>query len=386
MDIQEFWNRYLTEDPLEIFDLTCKFFSSKIPQFVFNNYNMSEVAIETVGKLVKAKDFSNLIKFIEILKKKQNKFYKKNFQYFDEFLVYYFCFTRVKFKIYEALFNFIDNPLHDYEISILVFRHLLFYQYTEFLDLAISNNFDTIFYANSLTEEDLEDIVQYRFFMLLGQAYKQNQQSFDKQSFLSNVEEIADYFDPDFISSIIMSVYQKKFNIAELNDLFNENKQVFNYTLQGHFLRNMHEKGFEFYLSGKLSNHLLNYLYNSRKYKEKNIDKYFKMELSTFEKHLAGFSPDFLIDNRSEIVFLIWGSVYFYEFLYDYKIISKEVFNNFIIISKALKTTVIKEFAEDLWKFDFVHSWKKPDCISNEEFSAENAIFKKSISVKNQIN
>lgn len=90
------------------------------------------------------------------------------------------------------------------------------------------------------------------------------------------------------------------------------------------------------------------------------------------------------LDNTSEMINILWGSVYIFEFLRKYQIISEKNFEDFIYVSRSLKGKVIGQFTTDLWNSNFVHQWEKPDCISKTEFIEESNIFKKSISFKYQ--
>ena len=53
-------------------------------------------------------------------------------------------------------------------------------------------------------------------------------------------------------------------------------------------------------------------------------------------------------------------------------------------MSKEFKGKVIGQFLPDLWKLNFIHTWEKPDCISEIEFLEESKIFQKSISFKTE--
>jgi hypothetical protein len=74
--------------------------------------------------------------------------------------------------------------------------------------------------------------------------------------------------------------------------------------------------------------------------------------------------------------------VYIYDFLLSVGLISKQIYGKFINESKRLKGIVIAQFTSDLWKTEFVHTWQKPDSVSETEFLEEQKIFRKSIEFK----
>ena len=80
MTAVEFWNKYINEDILEIFDVTYDFFSNKLPNEFVENYDVGEVILETIGHHETAKEFDKVLKFTELLQDKQSKLYEENFQ------------------------------------------------------------------------------------------------------------------------------------------------------------------------------------------------------------------------------------------------------------------------------------------------------------------
>ena len=87
MTLEEFANKYDNEDILDIFDDTCEFFSQELPQEFFDEYDPVDVILDTMGYQHSAKNFDNVIKFIDIVKNKQPEIYKMSFPYHHDFLV-----------------------------------------------------------------------------------------------------------------------------------------------------------------------------------------------------------------------------------------------------------------------------------------------------------
>jgi len=141
---KEFWDKYINEDILEIFEMTFDFFSKELPKEFIENYDVEEVILETRGHHETAKNFDNVIRFSELLQKEQPKLYEENFQYFDDFLIDYYCFHKDYNKVESSFSNFILNPTHDFDKYLISFRKLLFYGYTDILNVAITKNYKVI--------------------------------------------------------------------------------------------------------------------------------------------------------------------------------------------------------------------------------------------------
>ena len=81
MKTEEFWQLYLNEDLLDIFDVTYDFFSKKLPKDFLKDYDVVEVLLETKGAQTAAKNFDNAVKFINLIKEKHPKLYLENYFY-----------------------------------------------------------------------------------------------------------------------------------------------------------------------------------------------------------------------------------------------------------------------------------------------------------------
>jgi hypothetical protein len=383
MTTEEFWEKYINQNILEIFDVTCDFFTKALPKEFIDNYDVGEVILETRGHQETAKNFDNVIKFTDILQNKQPQLYKEYFQYFDDFLIDYHCFRQDSLNVRKALTLFMDNPLHDYDKYLLGFKKILFYQQTDLIEQAISKNFSAVNNSDDLMGNAEYDLAICRYYILLQEIHEKNDNILNRTAFSSKLSDYNFEFENNFLSSLETGILKPMLDADNLKDLLKKDKKSAIIIIQGYFLRDMHTKGFAFYLSGKIWDKMLGFWQENNSSK-KTADTYFKVKIELFEKYLAGFSSNMFLDNKSEMIAILWGSVYIYEFFYKSNIISEEFFLDFIETTKELKGKVIGQYTPDLWNSNFIHSWEKPECISETEFVEENKIFQKSISFKYQ--
>ncbi len=330
--------------------------------------------MEIRGHQETAKNFDNVLKFTDILQKNQPKLYKEYFRYFDDFLIDYFCFQQDKLRVNQSFSNFMENPLQDYDKFLLSFNKILFYQYSELLEQTILKNFALVKESDDLMGNAEYDLAMCRFYISLQEIYKEKKEQIDRIKFSSNLSEYNFKFEDDFLSSLETGILKPQIDTDKLRDLFVKNKNSSIIILQGYFLRHMYEKGFDFYLSGKIWDIMLRYWQKNNSSK-KTIETYFTVDSRLFEKYLAGYSANIFLDNTSEMIAILWGSVYIFEFLRKHQIISEKSFGEFIVVSRSLKGKAIGQFTSDLWNSNFVHEWEKPDCILETEFQEENNIF-----------
>ena len=384
MTTEDYWNKYINGDILKIFDITCDFFSKELPEEFIENYDVSEVILETRGSHETAKEFDKVIQFSELIKKKQPKLYGKYFQYFDDFLIDYYCFHNEHSNIEKSFSNFINNPTFDFDQYLISFKKLLFYDHIDLLYVAINRNFKEINTSNQLMGNAAYDLALSRFYITLEGFHQRNHKSiFDRKMFLKLLDGYGFDFDEKFLSAVDVGL-QENISKEKMLSAFQNDRNNFVITLEMYFLKYMQERNFSFALSGRLWDKVLEFWEENNNKKKCKPDDYFYVNTNELEKHLSNLSGDMFIDNKSEMIAVLWGSVYIYDFLKFAEIISQKTFDNFMETSKVLKGKVIGQYTSTLWSSNFVHLWKKPDSISTTEFIEEEKIFKKSIQLKHQ--
>lgn len=381
MTTEDFWNKYTNENILEIFDTAYDFFSNELPKEFIEDYDVEEVILEIKGHNEEAKEFDKVLKFTKLLQEKQPKLYRENFQYFDDFLIDYYCFQGKKTEVAVAFSNFISNPIQDFDKYLTSFKKLIFFQQIELLEKAIAHNFDDVANSEKLLSGANHELAMCKFYLALENLYDKNNAVFNKDEFSIILKKYGFEFDEDFLLSLEQGFFKPIMSEKIVPDFIHDRLNCLT-VLKGYFLRYMKEKNFSFSLSGKLFDKMVTSLNEDNAKKKIKPDLYFRVKANKFEKYLAELSGRFFVENDAEMIAVLWGSVYLYDFLRSYEIISQETYTSFIQTTKQLKGKVIANFSTDLWNFNFVHSWQKPDSILEIEFIEEEKIFRKSFTFK----
>ena len=382
MTTKEFWKKYTKENILDIFDITCEFFSGELPADFLKKYDVAEVILETKGHHVSARKFDRVLKFLNLIREKHPELYQENFQYLDDFLVDYYCFHGDTEKVGAAFANFMNDPLHDYDMFFSSFKKLLFYQYTDLIDKAITDNFDDVAGSDELWGSPEYDLAICKLYSELEGFWKKNNNLFPKDQIIKVLERYGFDLDEKLLLSIEQSVFSDDCKKELLEDIFISDRQMFRFKLQWCFTKYMKGKGVGFALSGRIFEKMLTYWEANIRNRKPSIELYFSVHPQKIEKHFADLSGDFTYDNKPEMVAVLWGCVYIYDYLLSIGLISREVYEKFIIQSRRLKGLVIGQFTPYLWEYDFVHTWGRPDSLDEAEFAEEQKIFRKSIDFK----
>ncbi len=384
MKVEEFWNKYINNDILEIFDDACELFSNELPDHFIEEYDVEEVLLEVRGHQEDEKNFDNVLKFTEIIKNNQPELYQNIFQYYDDFLIDYYCFKQDAEQVKKAFVNFIENPLADFDTYLTQLNRALFYQHTEILEQSVNEeSYRLIQNADKLIGGAEFDLAFIKMYTTLQNVFESKGKNPSISSFIAKMEGYDFEFKDSFTSSIETGLFKPTLDADNINDILKKDKEEAFTIIRSSFLRFMHSKGMPFYVSAKITDQLLSYWHEENK-TAKTTDAFFTIETTSFGEFINGLSGDFYTSNESESIAILWGSVHFYEFLYKHNYISHETFDIFLDTSRVLKGQYIVRYLPDLWKSDFIHLWAKPECISETEFVQEQRIFNKSLLLKNK--
>ena len=380
MNTQEFWDKFTNENLLDIFDITYDFFSKKLPQDFIKKYDVDEVIFETLDAQKTTGNFENVLKFIKLIKEKQPKIYKNIFIYLDDFLIDYFCFCDDKKMVDSAFSNFIKDPLKDYDKTLCSYKKLLFYQHTDLIKKLIVKNYKKVLESPEIIQGAESTLAVTMLYLTLEELYDYDNSNFNRNDLIKKLSPYHFDLDDGFLNALENGLYKDVLDKKLIMDNFKNDFDNFPFTLQAYFMKYMKNKNFNFALSGYLWDQMLPFWGQNNKKKLKS----FKVKKKTFDKFIGGFLSNIFTDRKTEMISVLWGSVYIYDFFYSIDIISQKNYDAFLKISNSFKKDTTNNF-HSLWKADFVHKWNKPDSVDDKTFIQEKIDFLKNAPNKNII-
>lgn len=388
MTNKEFWKIYSSKDGVvKHFDEIFDFFSKDLPAQFIDEYDVGEVILEVSGHNQTAKNFENVLRFTELIQEKHPALYKENFQYLDDFLIDYHSFHNNRAETEKSFSNFLENPVQGYDHLLSALKKLLFYQYYELVDKTILNSYDSVKNSDELIPGAEYDLAILKYYINLEHFYSiGTNNTLNKDEFEKSMLPFDFKFKRNALDLIVKGIINPDEESETLKEKFTQNRDDYILSVQSQFHVQMIRKKFGFVLSGRLWDKMLEFLEDqtSKNKKKQKPDDYFKVETDSYEKYLSRLSGDFFTDNKSEMIAVLWGSVYIYDFLFSIGLINQATYDSFITTSKILKGKVIANFTSELWNSNFVHYWEKPDSVSDAEFTEESKIFQKSWILKRQ--
>ena len=101
------------------------------------------------------------------------------------------------------------------------------------------------------------DLALSKFYITMQQAFEDKKKGFDKGDFAAQLKKYDLEFTDGLLSSFQKGLSQSWLSVQELNTLFDEDRVSSIVILRGYYLSYMHERGFNFYLSGHIWDKML---------------------------------------------------------------------------------------------------------------------------------
>ncbi len=382
MDYKEYWEKYIAEHPLDIFDDTCELFSKELPREFIEEYGVEEIIVETAAKLADNKKFKDLWEFRELIFNHQPELFKKCYTFLDKVLIEFYCFRKDWKRVEELFQNFINDPFNDYDYYVQVFNLILFCQHDELLVSAVNQNLEAVQNFDGLISGAEKELVLLSVYGHLEAAYRNVEMRPTPEELIGRFIEKNFDIKEEYFSILISSLFEENQESEAVRERFYEDRWKVIPQLEALFLKFMNKRGFSFPLAYRIWDRLIDFFEENNSEDDVITDHYFSNDLVRFTDFVTDLDGGFLISNTPEMAAILWGSAHFFDFAYETGFITEDTYKIFKVISRKVRAKVIVLKINTLWNMNFVHQWEKANYVSEEEFKAEEKLFSKVIELK----
>lgn len=380
---QQWYEQYSRVSLEDQYEMIMELLNQAPPDDELINDDFGAVCVDLKSDLIGEKKYDEAIYIIEKTRETTTKFYQKEFPYLSNFAVEYYLYKGDLKKARVHLQPFIDNPNAGYDLFLPLFNKIRFYKMNDLaLNIAqiiyepIKDSTDLI----SGAEMELVDMIFYNLFQAFYIALE-NDQKLDLQQLEYELKKY-DY-DKAFFEVELPRIYQMLKKISEINNspIFTKNEWMASIKenpikamrdLYWSFAIYMLKLGdFHFSISQEIWFKFSNLL---MKRKSSSDFSFRHQDLEEVVGDFIGF-----LSNKEEVGFtFLWGIPYIYDFLEEQQLVSDKIKGQSLQYVETVKKRLMGTFKNDIWRFDFVHSWDKPASVPVEEFTAEQDIFRQS--------
>ncbi|MFS0644396.1 hypothetical protein [Siminovitchia sp. 179-K 8D1 HS] len=366
----------------ESYEMCMNLLDENIPDDELIEDDFGTISVELKSELIQEKQYEKAINLIEKIKSTTTKLYRKEFPYLSEFAVEYYLFKKKYEKANAHLEPFIKNPDHGYDMFLPLFDKIRFYQMDDLAIKLANQLYKPIKESPELiggAEFDLLDVIFYHIFQELYEKLEKNEE-IDIQQLKATFKKYE--YDDTFLDKDFPEIYHTLKTMASRNGAaaftknewthaVHDNAQNAIKTLFWSFAVYMLKRGkFHFSLSTDIWFPFFNMLL------ERETLQDFKFGYQDVDE-LTGKFFGFMSNKKERGFALTWGVPYIYDFLFEQELVGRESYDEALRHIDAIKKRLRYLYKEDLWRFDFVHTWVKPLSVSEESFAEEEQRFQK---------
>lgn len=328
-------------------------------------------------------DDSNLItETLTLIEKvqQQPQIYNQEFQYFDSFRISYYLFCNQPELVRTSLSQFQLDPVGGIEQITSVIDLLSYYGAKDILLELCRSTYQLVEnteLSSVLLKYIIQDLVERTYYQL------QNGETVDWEAINT---EVTQYNNAD--NQLLAGMRQDLTTELIINDKFftdfkNERERnnllcLLSIDFSGYMAT---QKQVNFITSQAIWETVFDFL-THRNLSGKHLshpDSYFDISEKQLDEYAGKLIEGLFSDKQAEVVTLVWGIPYIYNYLFDKKVISETIHQSAIVATFAVKPHLVKFFNDHLWKYSFVHRWVRPDTVSLADFTAEATMFAASI-------
>ncbi|HEY5562947.1 MAG TPA: hypothetical protein VIK72_14545 [Clostridiaceae bacterium] len=379
--ISDTWyDEYKDREKNQKYEFVLKTMLNPMDEELIQGIDFTDVLISIKEDLIKSHQLHKLKELIESVKQNQPKIYEDSFQYLENTAASYYLYTKDIDSLKESIKIFIKHPSKSIDNLIKLLKNIEYYNEIEIAVSLSKAVFEQISKSTGVMPGAEK---QFKYAIYINEI----KELYNKVKAKENVS----------LDEILHRLKEYELDMGKkLFDIFMEAFEANIYSLEALDLNSLKtreadlskiiwcfadymlvEKGVNFSLSAHISINLVDLLENNdtEETQKKDASNYFVFSSSWLEDYIDEAFSGLIFQDEAGIAAFLWGIPYFYSFLLKRNLISKSTYKNTLGIIDISKKAFIFRNNKDLWNYDFVHRWEKPDYLSQEEFEGERELF-----------
>ncbi len=370
----EKWKETFEESsPKKQFEIIQETLQQELSGSFIEQTGLSTYILEVRDYLFANNLFKDIFSLILLLKEKHQKIFDEIFMYFENIAIQYYLFNDEIENVASSLKSFTISPEKSIDEILIIINDLVLNGFDDLAIGLINSTFDKIKNSQEKIGSAEYEFGNIIFNKIINNHYKKLKEGQDSnlKDFIPEFNKIG-FEGGEFMVNEINSCLKDENILPDLLEKeFKHDRETQLRKLSWQFFKYMFDnKNVNFSCSHLIWYGFLKFLSDFKK-KPNPPEKFFKFKLERLDSFIAELLGGFFSLQQNIGLAILWGIPYIYDFLYLNKIISKELYNRIQANVSLLKEDVINAMIDDLWVYEFVHRWEKPDCISAEEFKDE---------------
>ncbi len=375
-DYKKWYEHYRSLNLLASNEFLKETFSYPLSEEFVEKVDFVDVFITQLHSLEIELQYDKMLELYEaILPQKQ--VFGKDLYYVDKYFVDYHLFNHDLDGLKKHLISFKEYPISAIDALTNVFNKLIFYNHTDLaLDVALTI-YPKIYNTNKLVPGAASDYARFIYMEKIQEIY----QTLISGGTINKPETIKYMKKYGFVLKDELEIIERVLanDFSDYPDIidYHESRDGFWFKTMLLFFKYMYEeKKVSFPAASIIWFEAIDILIKEDQEDESGDD--FN---DIFALNPKSYSDDiynkfgFLSTNTACAVGVAWGMSYFYDFLKKYDYISASVHNSAMTEILSVQTEISKARAKELWEYNYLHQWAKPDSVEEEDFIKEKEAF-----------
>ncbi len=361
----EYAERIKTTD--ELFTLLKETFEHKSFNSDFaEGAGVMDVFFTLTDGLISAKRFEDYQTIRNIIRTKQPKFYKAEFQYIDDYLLKYALFINDDTLAKDAFEEFIKNPNQDIDVYLPLLRLIALYGKSDWVATIVEKNYSKIMdNADEYIGTPGLELAKYQLSYITESEYLKfkNTGTFDRFSWFNRAAKFQfDKFEKQDIDRIERALAGKTPDSQSFSNAISLNRALPIIMLGFDFSVYLYEKKrMPFIVSGVIWDLMTEYWLEGKKTKRNSFD----LNEQSFDKYCDSIMGMFG-HYSCNVIAVTYGAAYVYDFLYEAGLVNDVTNNTAISVIQSHKK-ILLEGGNYSWKNGFIKNWEKAENTTTEE-------------------
>lgn len=362
-----------------------------VKEDLWEQQRLEEFFFELVQQLRENKKMEKCRQFLEKFRSSQPALYRKDYHYYDRYLIEQALFLGEQERVKNYLDIFMEDPASGIDELIVVLQFLQFYGLRDLAEELSRKVCLKIRNAKNLIpggEVYFEDTI---FVSTMEKVYRRLQKGErpSLEEVNESLKEYELYAEAEIFDDILFHLSPGDDRQKIENLLQNEAglciSRIFS-LLYWQFCKYMLERrGMSFVTSYEIFHWFVKCFKQEEDDEEDNEEDvggalsadFFAFPRQKFKRLILDLGG-FLSNQWPRTAALIWGVPYIYDFLLDHGVISESCHKGVLEDIAKIKEEFAQDYSDRLWQFSFVHTWPLPDTAAEEERLAEKERFTKS--------
>ncbi len=379
----EWYDQYEEASVKQQYQMLLDIMQQPLSQDFLEATEMGDLLITMSDELNSNNLINESLKLIQLVQQQQPKFYKKEFPYYDKFLIEYYLYTKQYNLVEDTLVRFKKYPINNVDELFVILDLLNFYEQPEIAVDLCKSTYNSVKNSSKVISGTEDELAWIIITNLMEQLYQKQQQGKDIgwKKFETELKKY-DYNENQEWLEDTKSIIATEFNLEQFLSQLKQKKlyrRAFYALSTAFYIYMKEEKQMSFVCSQEIWEIIFDFLGDRElSFKQQsNPNTFFSFDKKDLEPYISQKIYSFLSLKQAQGFATLWGIPYLYDFLLSKEIIREQVYRKVIKITNQLKTELLKSYQDnwELWRYDFINRWQPDSNVDSSELSKQAQLF-----------